>query len=50
VNSETDFVAKNDQFQGFVRKTTEAALNGDITDVEALKAAAYPDGGTAAKS
>ncbi|MDE1915105.1 MAG: elongation factor Ts [Sphingomonadales bacterium] len=46
VNSETDFVAKNDQFQDFVRKTTEAALNGAITDVEALKAAAYPDGGT----
>lgn len=46
VNSETDFVAKNDQFQDFVRKTTEVALNGDITDVEALKAAAYPDGGT----
>ena len=23
VNSETDFVAKNDQFQDFVRKTTE---------------------------
>lgn len=46
VNSETDFVAKNDQFQDFVRKTTEVALNGDIADVEALKAAAYPDGGT----
>jgi elongation factor Ts len=46
VNSETDFVAKNDQFQDFVRKTTEVALGGAITDVEALKAAAYPDGGT----
>jgi len=46
VNSETDFVAKNDQFQDFVRKTTEVALNGEITDVEALKGAAYPDGGT----
>ncbi|MBB3954649.1 translation elongation factor Ts [Novosphingobium sediminicola] len=46
VNSETDFVAKNDQFQDFVRKTTEVALNGDIAEVEALKAAAYPDGGT----
>ena len=46
VNSETDFVAKNDQFQDFVRKTTAAALAGAITDVEALKAAAYPDGGT----
>ncbi|MEB3415318.1 translation elongation factor Ts [Alteriqipengyuania sp. WL0013] len=46
VNSETDFVAKNDKFQDFVRKTTEAALSVDGDDVEALKAASYPDGGT----
>ncbi|AXB77152.1 translation elongation factor Ts [Novosphingobium sp. P6W] len=46
VNSETDFVAKNDQFQDFVRKTTEVALGVAGNDVEALKAAAYPDGGT----
>jgi elongation factor Ts len=46
VNSETDFVAKNDQFQDFVRKTTEVALGQAGDDVEALKAAAYPDGGT----
>ncbi|WP_225008209.1 MULTISPECIES: translation elongation factor Ts [Novosphingobium] len=46
VNSETDFVAKNDQFQDFVRKSTEVALNTGAADVEALKAAAYPDGGT----
>jgi elongation factor Ts len=46
VNSETDFVAKNDQFQDFVRKTTEVALGQSADDVEALKAAAYPDGGT----
>ena len=46
VNSETDFVAKNDQFQDFVRKTTEAALTVAGDDVEALKAAAYPGGGT----
>ena len=46
VNSETDFVAKNDQFQDFVRKTTQAALGLSADDVEALKAAAYPDGGT----
>ncbi|TIX51937.1 translation elongation factor Ts [Alteraurantiacibacter aquimixticola] len=46
VNSETDFVAKNDQFQDFVRKTTEVALGVDGDDVEALKGAAYPDGGT----
>lgn len=46
VNSETDFVAKNDQFQDFVRKTTEVALDVAGNDVEALKAAAYPGGGT----
>lgn len=46
VNSETDFVAKNDQFQDFVRKTTQVALGLPADDVEALKAAAYPDGGT----
>ena len=45
VNSETDFVAKNDQFQDFVAKVTEIALNTD-GDVEALKAADYPGGTT----
>jgi elongation factor Ts len=48
VNSETDFVAKNDQFQDFVRKVTELALTLDADDVEALKQAAYPGGGTVA--
>ncbi|WP_404481968.1 translation elongation factor Ts [Novosphingobium sp. BL-52-GroH] len=48
VNSETDFVAKNDQFQDFVRKTTEVALGVSGDDVDALKAAAYPNGGTVA--
>jgi len=38
VNSETDFVAKNDQFQGFVRDVTEVALElGD--DIATIKAA-----------
>ncbi len=46
VNSETDFVAKNDQFQDFVTKTTAAALGVDGDDIEALKSAEYPDGGT----
>jgi elongation factor Ts len=46
VNSETDFVAKNEQFQDFVRKTTEVALSLGSDDIEALKNAAYPDGGT----
>ncbi len=49
VNSETDFVAKNDKFQDFVRKTTDIALTMDSDDVEALKAASYPDGGTVAE-
>lgn len=48
VNSETDFVAKNDQFQDFVRKTTEVALGTGTSDVEELKGSAYPDGGTVA--
>ena len=46
VNSETDFVAKNDQFQDFVRKVTEVALTLDSDEIDALKAAAYPGGGT----
>jgi elongation factor Ts len=49
VNSETDFVAKNDGFQDFVRKVTETALATGAADVEALRAAAYPTGGTVAE-
>ena len=45
VNSETDFVAKNEQFQDFVREVSKLALAAD-GDVEALKAASYPGGGT----
>ncbi len=45
VNSETDFVAKNEQFQDFVRNVTQIALaKGD--DVAALANEAYPSGGT----
>ncbi|MXP24621.1 elongation factor Ts [Altererythrobacter indicus] len=46
VNSETDFVAKNDQFQSFVTNVTKKALEVSGDDVEALKAADYPTGGT----
>ena len=46
VNSETDFVAKNDQFQDFVTKVTDVALNLGSDDVEALSAADYPGGGS----
>lgn len=45
VNSQTDFVAKNEIFQGFVRDVTAVALEkGD--DIDALKAAQLPQGGT----
>jgi elongation factor Ts len=37
VNSETDFVARNEQFQGLVKLIAEAALH-NTTDVEKLKA------------
>ena len=41
VNAETDFVARNEDFQGFV--TTVAVLARETwSDLEALKAAAYP--------
>src|SRR3982750_3716318 len=45
VNSETDFVAKNETFQDFVRNVARLALEKG-TDVEALGAAQYPGGGT----
>ena len=45
VNSETDFVAKNEQFQDFVKNVSEITLNTG-GDIEALKGAAYPAGGT----
>jgi elongation factor Ts len=45
VNSETDFVAKNEIFQDFVRNVAKLALQKG-TDVEALGAAQYPGGGT----
>lgn len=50
INSETDFVAKNEQFQAFVRDVTKVALDGSITDIEALGTAAYPTGGTVAEA
>lgn len=44
VNSQTDFVAKNEIFQGFVREVTGVALEKGIDDVEALKAQAITGG------
>ncbi|WP_310468281.1 translation elongation factor Ts [Sphingomonas sp.] len=49
VNSETDFVAKNEQFQDFVRTVSKLALTtGD--DVAALNDTAFPAGGTVAEA
>nr|NUR38288.1 elongation factor Ts [Sphingomonas sp.] len=45
VNSETDFVAKNEQFQQFVSNVAKLALETG-GDIEKLMAADYPGGGT----
>lgn len=41
VNSETDFVAKNAEFQGFVKAVTEQALATDAADMDAFMAEAW---------
>jgi elongation factor Ts len=43
LNSETDFVAKNAEFQGLAEKVVDAALAAKATDVESLKAAKIGD-------
>ena len=48
VNSETDFVARNEDFQKLARDIAAVALKAGTDDVEAIKAAAYPGGGTVA--
>ena len=47
VNSETDFVARNEAFQAFVGTVAQIAI-GAGGDLETLKAAAYPGGGSVA--
>lgn len=42
VNSQTDFVAKNDTFQAYVDDVASVVASANPADVEALKAAAYP--------
>jgi elongation factor Ts len=49
VNSETDFVAKNEIFQDFVGNVAKLVLEHG-TDVETLGAAEYPDGGTVSEA
>ncbi len=49
VNSETDFVAKNEQFQDFVRTVSDIALTTGAADADVLSNEAYPSGGTVAE-
>jgi len=42
VNSETDFVAKNDLFMAFANGLAEVVLNRNPADVEAMKALDFP--------
>jgi len=49
VNSETDFVAKNEVFQEFVRNVARIALDKG-SDIDLLSAAPYPAGGTVAEA
>lgn len=44
VNAETDFVARNDQFQQFVRHVTDIVLAHGFDSVESLKAHPYGHG------
>ena len=46
VNSETDFVAKNDEFQSFVEAVAKIVADNNPADVDALKALPYGAEGT----
>ena len=44
INSETDFVAKNDNFISLVEKTTEQIFSNEVETVEALQETSYESG------
>jgi len=46
VNSETDFVAKDENFIAFADAVAQSALDGNVADVAALKATTLQDGRT----
>jgi elongation factor Ts len=46
INSETDFVAKDDNFLNFANAVAAAALASGVADVDALKTVALPSGET----
>jgi len=50
VNSETDFVSRNADFQTLVKNVAEVALKTGKTDAAELGAQAYPGGGTVAEN
>ena len=43
VNSETDFVAKNDEFQGFVEAVANQVVDSEAADLDAFMAEAWED-------
>lgn len=43
VNSETDFVSKNEKFRNFVLKITDIAFNNDVKSIEELQNSVYED-------
>ena len=44
VNSETDFVAKNEKFQTFVAQVAKVVMNSDAADVDGLLASEWTEG------
>ena len=44
VNSETDFVAKNEKFVEFVNKLADAIMNSDVNDMDSALALNTPEG------
>ena len=45
VNAETDFVAKNAEFQQFIQGIAAVSLESDVADVEAIKGLQFPGTG-----
>ena len=50
INSETDFVARNEAFQTLARNIAKVAFETGAKDIEALSEQPYPTGGTVAEA
>ena len=50
VNSETDFVAKNENFQAFCQGVAQGVLDAKPADLDGLKNSAFPGGKTVAEA